>query len=88
MDYIKIEDLTVAYDLKPVLWDIDVNFPKGKLIAILGPNGAGKSTLIKAMINLVKTVSGNIKFEGKTYESVIDNNSWSPTDYPQGWKEI
>ena len=44
MDYIKIEDLTVAYDLKPVLWDIDVNFQR-KLIAILGPNGAGKSTL-------------------------------------------
>ena len=27
-------------------------------------------------------------FEGKVYESVIDGNTWSPTDYPQGWKEI
>ena len=27
-------------------------------------------------------------FEGKTYESTIDNNVWSPSDYPQGWKEV
>lgn len=26
--------------------------------------------------------------DGKNYESVIDNNSWSPTDYPAGWTEI
>lgn len=27
-------------------------------------------------------------FEGKTYESTIDNNVWSPKAYPSGWKEI
>ena len=27
-------------------------------------------------------------FNGKTYESVIDNNVWSPSAYPAGWKEI
>ena len=29
-----------------------------------------------------------VKFEGKIYESLIDNNTWSPTAYPAGWKEI
>ena len=29
-----------------------------------------------------------VTFEGKHYESTIDNNVWSPTDYPQGWKEV
>ena len=29
-----------------------------------------------------------VKFEGKIYESLIDNNVWSPTAYPAGWKEI
>lgn len=29
-----------------------------------------------------------VKFEGKTYESLIDNNVWSPSAYPAGWKEI
>lgn len=29
-----------------------------------------------------------VTFNGKTYESVIDDNTWSPSDYPQGWKEV
>jgi hypothetical protein len=29
-----------------------------------------------------------VRFEGKIYESVIDNNVWSPAAYPAGWKEI
>ena len=34
-------------------------------------------------------MKGNkVKFNGKIYESVIDNNIWSPTAYPSGWKEI
>lgn len=61
-DSVKIEDLTVAYDSKPVLWDIDLNIPKGNLMAIIGPNGAGKSTLIKAMLGLIKPVTGTIRF--------------------------
>lgn len=27
-------------------------------------------------------------FEGKTYESLIDGNVWSPAAYPAGWKEL
>ena len=29
-----------------------------------------------------------VTFDGKTYESTIDYNSYSPSEYPQGWKEI
>ena len=29
-----------------------------------------------------------VRFEGKVYESVIDNNIWSPAAYPVGWREI
>ena len=27
-------------------------------------------------------------FEGEVYESIIDGNTWSPTDYPQGWQVV
>jgi len=33
-------------------------------------------------------IGDKVKFEGKTYESLINNNIWSPTAYPAGWKEI
>jgi chitodextrinase len=29
-----------------------------------------------------------VVYDGKTYESLIDNNIWSPIDYPAGWQEI
>ena len=29
-----------------------------------------------------------VRFEGKVYQSLIDNNVWSPTGYPQGWEEV
>ena len=50
---IEVEDLTVAYHEKPVLWDVDLSVPPGVLMAIVGPNGAGKTTLLKAILGLV-----------------------------------
>ncbi|ADY55799.1 Phosphonate-transporting ATPase [Syntrophobotulus glycolicus DSM 8271] len=62
-DYaVELQDLTVAYDAKPVLWDIDLKIPQGKLMAVVGPNGAGKTTLIKAMLGLLRPVSGAVRF--------------------------
>jgi manganese/zinc/iron transport system ATP- binding protein len=64
-----INDLTVAYHRKPVLWDVDLSLPEGRLIAVVGPNGAGKSTFIKAVLNLVPRASGAISIYGKPYEA-------------------
>jgi hypothetical protein len=33
-------------------------------------------------------IGDKVTFEGLVYESLIDGNTWSPTAYPQGWKEI
>jgi manganese/zinc/iron transport system ATP- binding protein len=66
LNAIEVEDLTVAYKEKPVLWDIDLTVPEGVLMAIVGPNGAGKTTLIKAILNLVNTAAGQVKIYGKS----------------------
>ncbi|MDY5731482.1 MAG: metal ABC transporter ATP-binding protein [Eubacteriales bacterium] len=59
---LSVHDLTVAYDLKPVVWDIDIEIPAGTLTGIIGPNGAGKSTIIKAVNGMLKTLSGFVRF--------------------------
>jgi manganese/zinc/iron transport system ATP- binding protein len=64
---VSIHDLTVAYHRKPVLWDVDLDIPEGKLIAVVGPNGAGKSTLIKAVMDLVPKASGKVMIYGKPF---------------------
>ncbi len=63
-----VDDLTVAYNGKPALWDIDLEVPEGVLMAIVGPNGAGKSTLIKAVLNLIPRAAGKTLFYGLPYE--------------------
>ena len=62
---LEVRDLTVAYREKPVLWDVDLEIPQGKLCAIVGPNGAGKSTLLKAVLGLIPKASGTIRMFGR-----------------------
>lgn len=64
---VQIDDLTVAYNYKPVLWDIDLTVPEGVLMAIVGPNGAGKSTLIKTILGIIKPIAGTVSIFGKPY---------------------
>src|SRR5262245_10111634 len=64
---LEVEDLTVAYREKPVLWDIDLTVPQGVLMAGVGPNGAGKTTLLKAVLGLVKPVAGQVRILGRPY---------------------
>ena len=64
---IEITDLTVAYQERPVLWDVDFTVPQGILLAIVGPNGAGKTTLIKAILGLIKPAAGQVLVFGQKY---------------------
>lgn len=64
---IEVEDLTLAYEEKPVLWDIDLHVPEGILMAIVGPNGAGKTTLIKSILGLLKPAAGTVRIYGRPY---------------------
>ena len=70
---LEVHDLTVAYGTEPVLWDVDLTLPEGKLIAIVGPNGAGKSTLLKAILGLVRPITGWVKVFGQPYAT---RRSW------------
>lgn len=66
---VQVDDLTVAYDYKPVLWDIDLSVPEGVLMAIVGPNGAGKSTLIKTILGIIKPIAGSVSIFGEPYKN-------------------
>lgn len=65
---IRVDDLTVAYRDRPVLWDIDLTVPQGVLMAVVGPNGAGKTTFIKAIQNLIPKAAGEVRIFGQPYE--------------------
>jgi len=62
-----INDLTVAYENEPVLWDIDLSVPPGVIMGIVGPNGAGKTTLVKAILGLIKPAAGQVLIYDQPY---------------------
>jgi len=82
---LEVEDLTVAYADKPVLWDIDLRVPKGVKMAIIGPNGAGKSTLVKAAMGLIKPVAGEVRIFGEPRESSEGQIAYVPQRSTLSW---
>lgn len=82
---IEVHDLTVTYHHRPVLWDVDLDFPEGKLIGIVGPNGAGKSTLIKAIMGLVPLASGYVRIFGQSLQQVRNAVAYVPQRESVDW---
>lgn len=82
---IEISDLTVAYERKPVLWEINLSVARGVLGGIVGPNGAGKSTLIKALLELVPRVSGTVRVLGKQIASERHRIAYVPQRESVDW---
>jgi manganese/zinc/iron transport system ATP- binding protein len=80
-----IRDLTVAYHRKPVVWDIDLEIPEGKLVSIVGPNGAGKSTLIKACLDLIPRTSGEVSIFGESYRKARRRVGYVPQRESVDW---
>ncbi len=82
---LEVHNLTVAYNKKPALWNVDFSIPKGKLVGIIGPNGAGKSTLIKSIMGLIPLSSGYAKLFGENLDSVRGQVSYVPQRESVDW---
>ncbi|KAA3438050.1 metal ABC transporter ATP-binding protein [Rufibacter hautae] len=82
---LEVHDLTVSYQRKPVLWDVDLTLPQQALVGIIGPNGAGKSTLIKAIMGLLPLNSGFVELFGKPLEEVRKRVSYVPQRESVDW---
>lgn len=64
---IVIDNVSFKYPhgVLPVLTDINMVLPSGKITALVGLNGAGKSTLIKLLCRLYDPVEGTIRFDAQ-----------------------
>ena len=59
---IKIEHLSAGYNKEIVLEDADLDIHEHDFLGVIGPNGGGKTTLLKAILGLIKPISGKIMF--------------------------
>lgn len=57
---IEVVDVSVAYEQKEVLHTISLTIPQGRIVMMLGENGSGKTTLMKAMLDKLPLLQGDI----------------------------
>lgn len=82
---VKVTNLTVHYNARPILWDINLDILTGQLVGILGPNGAGKSSLLKTILGLINPVSGSIRILDKKLNEVRRRLAYVPQRESIDW---
>ena len=50
---------------KPILKDVSISAPKGKMIAVVGPTGSGKTTIMNLINRFYDVNKGSIEFDGR-----------------------
>ena len=59
-----VPDFHVAVNVAPTLDNLNIDFPRGKLIGVIGPVGAGKSSLLQTILRELPLESGSIDVNG------------------------
>ena len=71
---IEISDLRFSYNNNDVLKGLDLDVPRGKVVAILGASGCGKTTLLKLIGGQLRPAGGHVKVEGKVIHELNTND--------------
>jgi subfamily B ATP-binding cassette protein MsbA len=71
---IEFQNVTFSYHDKPVLNNLKLCIPKGKIIALVGPSGGGKSTLMDLIPRFIEPQSGRILIDGKDINLVTTDS--------------
>src|SRR5687768_15585557 len=61
----EVRDGRVAFNGIPVLRGVNLQIPKGEIVALIGPNGSGKTTLLRSLLGLQKLHAGEVRLFGQ-----------------------
>ncbi|WP_313524528.1 ABC transporter ATP-binding protein [Anaerotignum sp.] len=67
---VKFENITKNFKTQNVLKNINLEIPKGQLVAIIGESGCGKTTLLKMINRLIKPTGGTIYIENENIQNI------------------
>ena len=66
---VELRRVTAGYPGRPVLRDVSLSLPQGKVTALIGPNGCGKTTLLRAACGLLPVAGGQVLYGGRELSS-------------------
>lgn len=61
--YLDLKDLSVGYNGKALIHDINIGINKGEIVTLIGPNGSGKSTILKSITRQLSLIGGHVYFD-------------------------
>ena len=67
---LRAEGLHLSYDNRPIVSDLDLVVPTGRITAVVGANACGKSTLLRALARLLTPRQGAVRLDGRELHSV------------------
>lgn len=90
MSLIELKNLTLGYDKKVVLKNINLEIEENDFICIVGPNGSGKSTLVKGILGLIKPMKGKVIYNGlkKNFIGYMPQETKVDSNFPASVFEI
>ena len=67
---VEVESVSFAYDRRPILKNISMRVPRGKVVAIMGASGSGKTTLLRLIGGQIRPTAGAIRVAGRDVGSL------------------
>jgi phospholipid/cholesterol/gamma-HCH transport system ATP-binding protein len=66
---VEIRNLKFAYGERPILADLQMDFPRGKVVAVMGGSGSGKTTILRLIGGLLTAQEGSITIDGTVVDT-------------------
>lgn len=85
---IKLDNLTIGYESRDILKNINAEIRAGEIVGIIGRNGAGKSTLLKTIRGMLPKKSGKVFYFGKEIEAYNEKELARKVAYLQQHVEV
>lgn len=70
---LKCDLLSVGYEKKAIVNDINFEVHSGEIVSVIGANGVGKSTLLKTVAGLLTPVAGTVYMQGEAIDKMNAN---------------
>ena len=68
--YFQMQNMTVGYNGKPLIHDINIGIDQGEIVTLIGPNGSGKSTILKSITRQLKLIGGKVFFDNSFLQAL------------------
>lgn len=68
--YLRTDGLSVGYNGRALIHDINISIEKGEIVTLIGPNGSGKSTILKSITRQLRLVGGHVWIQSEELDRI------------------